>query len=86
MQATLVNYTPNPELNIVAAARSSASQSIIEELWHKLSPHQVGNLLKRLLDSGHLSPFEHASFTLGCCDERESCGIFTTMKSEARAK
>lgn len=63
MQVTLVNYTPNPELTIVAAARSSASQSTIEELWHKLSPEQIDNLLRQLLDSGHLSPFEHASFT-----------------------
>ena len=59
MQATLVNYTPNPELNIVAAARSSASQSIIEELWHKLSPQQISNLLEQHLDSGHLSSSEH---------------------------
>lgn len=63
MQVTLVNYTPNPELTIVAAARSSASQSTIEELWHNLSPQQIDNLLKQLLDSGHLSPFEHSSFT-----------------------
>ena len=63
MQVTLVNHTPNPELAIVAAARSSASQSTVEELWHKLSPQQVDDLLKQLLDSGHLSPFEHASFT-----------------------
>jgi len=63
VHATLVNYTPNPELTVVAAARSSASQSTIEELWHKLGPHQVDNLLKQLLDSGHPSPFEHGSFT-----------------------
>ncbi len=59
MQATLVTYTPNAELTIVAAARSSASQSTIEELWNKLSSHQVDNLLKQLLDSGHLSSSEH---------------------------
>lgn len=63
MQVSLINYTPNPELTIVAAARSSASQSTIEELRHKLSPRQINDLLKQLLDSGHLSPFEHASFT-----------------------
>lgn len=59
MQAILVNYTPNPELTIVAAARSSASQSTIEELWNKLSSHQVDNLLEQHLDSGHLSSSEH---------------------------
>lgn len=59
MQATLVNYTPNPEVTIVAAARSSASQSTIEELWNKLSSQKISNLLEQLLDFGHLSPFEH---------------------------
>ena len=63
MQVALVNYTPNPELTIVAAARSSASQSTVEELWRSLDPQQIDNLLKQLLDSGHLSPFEHSSFT-----------------------
>lgn len=63
MRVTLINYTPNPELTIAAAARSSASPSTVTELWHKLSSHQVNSLLKQLLDSGHLSPFEHVSFT-----------------------
>ena len=63
MQVTLVNYTPNPELTIVATARSSASQLTMEELWHKLNSQQISDLLKQLLDSGHLSTFEHASFT-----------------------
>lgn len=63
MRVTLVNYTPNPELTIAAAARSSASHYTVEELWGKLNSHQVANLLQQLLESGHLSPFEHASFT-----------------------
>lgn len=63
VRVTLVNYTPNPELTIVAAARSSASHSTIEELWNKLESQQIDSLLKQLVDSGHLSPFEHASFT-----------------------
>lgn len=63
MRVTLVNYTPNPELTIAAAARSSASSHTFEELWGKFDPLQVVNLLQQLLESGHLSPFEHASFT-----------------------
>lgn len=63
MRVTLVNYTPNPELTIAAAARSSASHHTIEELWDKLDSQQIGNLLGQLLESGHLSPFEHVSFT-----------------------
>lgn len=63
MQVTLVSYTPNPELVIAVAARSSASSLSATKLWDTLSARQVENLLKQLLESGHLSPFEHASFT-----------------------
>jgi hypothetical protein len=35
--AALVNYTPNPELTIKAAAKVSVFQSTTQELWHKLS-------------------------------------------------
>jgi len=63
MRVTLVNYTPNPELTIAAAARSSASNSTFEQLRDKLDSNQIDALLKQLLESGHLSPFEHASFT-----------------------
>ncbi len=63
MQVTLINYTPNPELTIGVAARSSASPLSATKLQNQLTPHQVENLLKQLLESGHLSPFEHVSFT-----------------------
>lgn len=63
MQVTLVNYTPNPELTIAIAARSSASPLSATKLWNELAPQQVESLLRQLLESGHLSPFEHASFT-----------------------
>jgi len=63
VQVTLINYTPNPELTIATAARSSTSPSRVTKLRNELTPKQVENLLKRLLESGHLSPFEHASFT-----------------------
>jgi len=63
VQVTLINYTPNPELTIAVAARSSASSLSATKLWDTLSPRQVESLLKQLLDSGHLSPFEHVNFT-----------------------
>jgi thymidylate synthase (FAD) len=63
MQVVLINYTPNPELTIAAAARLSTSSASATELMKKLSPEQVESLLAQLLSSGHLSPFEHASFT-----------------------
>lgn len=63
MQVTLINYTPNPELTIAVAARSSASPLSATRLWNELTRWQIENLLKQLLESGHLSPFEHANFT-----------------------
>lgn len=63
MQVALINYTPEPEATIAAAARLSVSKVSALELLEKMGPEQVAGLLKRLLSSGHLSPFEHASFT-----------------------
>jgi thymidylate synthase (FAD) len=63
MYVALVNYTPNPELLIAAAARSSASRLTMEELQQQMTPQQIDNLFKHTLQAGHLSPFEHASFT-----------------------
>ena len=63
MQVTLINYTPNPELTIAATARSSASPLSAIKLQNQLTPQKVESLLKQLLDSGHLSPFEHVNFT-----------------------
>ena len=59
----LISYTPDPELTIATAARISYSSSTISGLREKLTREQAGNLLRQLLSSGHLSPFEHASFT-----------------------
>jgi len=63
VQVTLIDYTPNPELIIAAAARSSASSTNARELLQRLSREQVDRLLSQLLNSGHMTPFEHASFT-----------------------
>lgn len=58
-----MSFTPEPELIVAAAARLSTSSISAGELRQNLSAEQVNSLLERLLSSGHLSPFEHASFT-----------------------
>lgn len=63
MRVALVGYTPNPELTIAAAARLSTSSISTLELMEKLTPERVDHLLRQLVSSGHLSPFEHVSFT-----------------------
>lgn len=59
----LISYTPDPERTIAAAARVSTSSASAPELLEKLTSQAVDRLLTQLLASGHLSPFEHASFT-----------------------
>ena len=59
----LISYTPDPERTIAAAARVSTSPVGATKLMEKLTPQAVDRLLARLIASGHLSPFEHASFT-----------------------
>ena len=59
----LISYTPDPERTIAAAARISTSPASATELKEKITPEAVDRLLRRLISSGHLSPFEHVSFT-----------------------
>jgi len=60
---SLISYTPDPERTIAAAARVSVSQVGATEITKGLTPEAVDRLLTHLLTSGHLSTFEHASFT-----------------------
>jgi len=63
VHVALISYTPDPERTIAAAARVSTSPTGASQLMQKLTPQAVDRLLTRLISSGHLSPFEHASFT-----------------------
>ena len=53
----MVSYTPDPELIIASAASTSYDSK------KKLTPEYVSSFLKNLAERGHLSPFEHVSFT-----------------------
>lgn len=63
MRVVLLSYTPEPELTVAAAARVSTSPVSITELMQKLTAERVESLLQQLISAGHLSPFEHVSFT-----------------------
>ena len=68
MQVALISYTPDSELTIAAAARASSSTTSVKEFLAQLTPKQISDLLKQLISAGHLSPFEHASFTFAISD------------------
>lgn len=63
MQVALIRYTPQPEETVAASARLCYSKVGAMEVLEKMDPGQADKLLSQLLSSGHLSPFEHVSFT-----------------------
>ncbi len=63
MKVSLVRYTDEPELTVALAARLCYSPVGVEELKEKLTEAQVANFIRKLLDLGHFSTFEHVSFT-----------------------
>ena len=63
MQVRLLRYTPDPELVIAAASRSTSADSAATEIMDKMAPDYASRMIKQLISAGHLSPLEHASFT-----------------------
>lgn len=64
MKVTLLAHTPNPERVVAAAANLCYSQKVdVDTVMSSLTPESTKKLLTMLQDSGHESPFEHASFT-----------------------
>jgi len=65
MKVKLLQYIPEPDKTVAIAARLCYSKIGILELSEKFTEDKIKELLKRLKSSGHLSPFEHSSFTFG---------------------
>lgn len=63
MKVTLINYTPQPDETVAAAARLCYSSVGAEKLMEDFSSGEAENFLAKLLELGHLSPVEHISFT-----------------------
>jgi len=61
--ARLIRYTPNPEETVAFAAKLCYSSLDAESLMEKTEARDNAKFVKALFDMGHLSPFEHASFT-----------------------
>jgi len=64
MLVQLLTHTPIPEQVVAAAARLCYSDSSIEQLLGQ-KPEQAAKLLEKILQLGHFSVLEHASFTFG---------------------
>ncbi len=63
MKVTLLSYTPEPERLAAAAARLCYSNKTIDTLYDGMTNPE--DMIKMLIDMGHESPLEHASFTFG---------------------
>ena len=63
MKVKLIKYTPEPERAVAMSARLCYSAAGAEELEQSMSEAQVDKLIKKLSDMGHLSTYEHVSFT-----------------------
>lgn len=64
MRVQLLSYTPDPEQVAAAAARLCYSSADISQLMER-SRDDHAALLAKILDLGHFSVLEHASFTFG---------------------
>ena len=72
MLVQLLTHTPNPEQVVAAAARLCYSDSSIEQLLEQ-SPGQAAKLLQKIIELGHYSVLEHASFTFGIEGVSRAC-------------
>lgn len=63
MKVTLLSHTPDPERLAAAAARLCYSNKTIDTLYDGMNNPE--DMIKMLIDMGHESPLEHASFTFG---------------------
>lgn len=63
MRIVLVDHTAEPELTVAAAARLCYSKKNPSEIKKGLEKEEAVRLLRMIYDLGHLSVYEHASFT-----------------------
>lgn len=63
IKVALISYTDDPEQNVAAAIRQCYSSVGAIELKEKINQATRERLIKQVLQSGHTSTLEHASFT-----------------------
>ena len=67
IKCELITHTPNPDNVVATSARLCYSDNNIDELLEtfKNDNSKLDNFINKLNDLGHLSPFEHVTFTFG---------------------
>jgi len=65
IEVHLINHTPRPDETVAAAAKLCYSDASVADLLKCSDPEGIAKFIGHLRKSGHLSPFEHVSFTFG---------------------
>ena len=65
LKVELISCTPNAEQVVAAASRLCYSDADLDALRQGVAAKDQTRFLQKLVDMGHLSPIEHASFTFG---------------------
>lgn len=65
LNVILVRYTPDPETAIALGAKLCYSKATIGNLQEKISQKDQSEFIERLMNMGHESVLEHATFTFG---------------------
>jgi thymidylate synthase (FAD) len=65
LKVILLSHTPDPEQAVAAAAKLCYSNTGVQEIRKRIEEGDANKFVTRLLEMGHLSPVEHASFTFG---------------------
>ena len=65
LNVILIRYTPSPQETIALGAKLCYSKSNIEDLKDKVSAEDQSSFINRLMEMGHESVLEHATFTFG---------------------
>ena len=63
LKVVLISHTPDPEQTVAAAARLCYRSGGVDTLKDDKLEGQTKSFLAKLMDMGHMSPIEHASFT-----------------------
>ena len=64
LKVQLLSHTENPEKVVAVAAKTCYYPGTTEHLWDTSEETQE-DFIQKLRDMGHMSPFEHATFTFG---------------------
>lgn len=65
MKVQLLDYTPNPEKLIAAAAKFCYSPSGVDDIMDGLDEQKTASYVEMISSLGHSSVMEHSSFTFG---------------------